>query len=172
MDCHPSLNDIPYWTSRPVQFVYQSTAVLAAGQYTWSDSPSSLLVTRPIRQNYLYIFRAITLSADISEQDFTENVVTAPQFMVYLQQSANAAIFREPVRMVKYFEDFPFPLAWTSQTDPDSLLASFTGQVEQGAALIGKSDITLTGIISATEVVDQNFISEFKKNYPVLNGGR
>lgn len=167
---HPSLNDIPYWTSRPIQFVYQSTAALAAGQYTWDDSPSPLAVTRPIRQNYLYVFRAITLSADISEQDFTENVLEAPQFMTYLQQSANAALFREPVRMVKFFEDFPFPLAWTSQADPDSIRASFNGQLDQGDGLIGKSEITLTAIISATEVVDKQFIDEFKKHYPT--GGR
>lgn len=95
-----------------------------------------------------------------------ENVVNAPAFKLYLQQQADAALFREPVRMVKFFEDFPFPATFISQADPDKILAGFSGRLDQGSSLVGKLDLRLTAIISATEISDQNFIREFTKNYP------
>lgn len=169
----PRIEDLPYATSPPVQFIYQSTAALALGSYSWADAPSALTPNRPVMNNSLYFFRHITFSADVSELDFTANIVTAPQFQTYLKSTGNTMLFREPVNMVSFLKNWDFRFAWDSRQErsqdsqsQDRLLAGFTGSLLQGPALVGKGTITLTAVISAQEIVDQAFIALFKKAYP------
>lgn len=159
--------DLPYWTSPPIQFVYESVAPLALGFYTWADAPTLTTPIRPILNNALYYFRSISLSADIAELDFTSNITTRPQFFMFLRGDSNAPLFREPIEMNKYYENFTYRFFWMSkQGEDDELRAAFRGALIQGPGLIGKSSITLKAVISAQEIIEENFIELFKTAYP------
>lgn len=162
----PRIEDLPYLSSPPIEFVYSSTASLSGGTYTWADAPTVLTPNRPLMVNSLYYFRSVTLAANVDELDFTSNITTTPQFQMYLKSRAKTVLFREPILMVKFLQNFDYKFAWITQSNQDQLFASFTGVLNQGAALIGKSTITLTSVISAQEVVDQNFVKRFRANYP------
>lgn len=160
------VEDLPYSSSPPIQFTYQSTATLSLGYYTWADGQLALTPTRPLLQNALYYFRSITLAANIEELDFTSNITTTPAFYMFQKSHSNAILFREPVLMVKFLQQFEFRQAVFSQLINDQLYAAFRGVLVQGPNLIGKQSITLTAIISAQEVVDDGFIKMFTKKYP------
>lgn len=161
------IEDLPYHDSPPVQFFYQSSATLNAGTYTWSDTPSALTTTRPVLSNALYFFRHITFSADIEELDFTAAITTVPTFQFYQKSMGNVPMFREPIRMMKYLENWDFRLTWMAhESQRDAFRAGFSGVLTQTAALIGKASITLTAVISAQEIISENFIDLFSKGYP------
>jgi len=162
----PRIEDLPYWSSPPVQFVYESTAALAAGVYVWTDAPTVLTYIRPLLPNAVYYFRSVSLVADIAELDFEINEVDVPLFQMYLLgDSVGTPLFREPLLMNKYFDQFEYRLPWTPRRDGDQLLASFNGSLQQGINLIGKTSITLKAVISAQEITDETFVSLFKKHY-------
>jgi len=166
-----SIEDLPYWTSPPVQFVYESEAVLNAGLYQWSDTPSVLSPNRPIQDNALYYFRSATLTADIAERDYEANILTSPEFYTFLQSDARAVLFREPLIMNKYYQQFDYRLTWISRQSNNQLFAAFNGTLVQGPALVGVNSITLKAVISAQEIVDDNYIKLFQAKYPHLDAG-
>ena len=162
----PRLEDLPYWSSPPIQFVYESTATLALGNYIWNDAPTALTPNRPLIDNALYFFRNISLTADTEEFEFTTNIITIPEFYTFLLSDSQAVLFREPILMNKFYDQFAYRLTWQSQQGSDQLFAAFRGQLLQGPGLIGKNTITLKGVISAQEIVDENFIELFRAKYP------
>jgi hypothetical protein len=162
----PRIEDLPYYKSPPIEFTYTSSAPFAAGKYTWADRPSALTPNRPLMVNSLYYFRSITLSADIEETDFTSAIVTIPQFQMYLKSRAKTILFREPVYMLKFMQNFDYRFAWITQQVNDQLFASFNGVINQTPGTVGKDPLKLTAIISAQEVVDEGFIKLFKETYP------
>jgi len=163
----PRIEDLPYFDSPPVQFVYEETANIVLGNYIWTAGASALTPARPILDNALYYFRDITLSADISELDFEANIVTNPQFQMFRISDANAPLFREAITMVKFYERLPYRLVWVPGRASDVLNADFTGQLVQGPALVGKTSITLKAIVTAQEIVDDNFIKAVRDyKYP------
>lgn len=164
-----SIEDLPYWTSPPIQFVYESTATLNAGLYQWTDLPSVLTPNRPIQNNALYYFRSITLTADIAEMDFEANILTSPEFFTFLQSDARAVLFREPLIMNKYYQQFDYRLTWISRQSDNQLFAAFSGTLVQGPALVGVNSITLKAVISAQEIIDDNYIKLFQAKYPYLD---
>jgi len=167
----PREGDIPYWTSPPIQYVYTKTAPLAAGAYTWVDQPGDMTPVRPVRNTLLYYFRDITLYADIEEADFSAALDVTPQFRPSLRGSGNRAVlFREPILMPRFLQNFGYRLFWETNQTPERLLGSFRGTLTQTPALIGKTSITLTAIISAQEIKDRNYVDQFKKMYPLVGG--
>jgi hypothetical protein len=162
----PRIEDLPYLSSPPIEFVYQSTANISAGSYTWADLPNLLVPNRPLMENSVYYFRSITLAANADELDFTSNLTTIPTFQMYLKSRAKAILFREPIYMPKYLQNFDYRFAWVTQRSNDTIYASFNGVLKQGSTFIGKLSVTLTAIISAQEVVDEGFVKKFRESYP------
>lgn len=165
----PRLEDLPYVSSPPIQFVYQSTAALALGLYVWNDPPQVLTPNRPILTNAIYFFRNVTLAADISPIDFSAAIVTTPQFYMFRQGDARAVLFREPLQMPMFLDQFDYRLCWLSQQQNDQLFAAFRGSLVQTPNLIGKTSITLKAIITAQEIADKNYVESFKSAYPHVN---
>lgn len=162
----PRAEDLPYWQSPPIQFVYESTANLALGAYTWADVPTAFTPQRPILINALYYFRNISLVADTAEFDFSSNIVTTPNFYTFLESYSDAVLFREPVQMNKFYDQFTFRFFWQSYRSDDIIKGAFRGSLIQGPGLVGKNAVTLKAIISAQEIVDEHYIQLFKSNYP------
>lgn len=160
------IEDLPYITSPAIQFVYQSKATLDGGGFTWADTPSPLTPNRPVHGNFAYYFRSISFSADIAGVDFNANLVETPQFKTFLQGDQNTVIFREPILMVDYLQNFAFRQVWFPSRFDDLVSASFEGSIIQGPNLIGKNSITLTAVISAQEIVDEHFVKVLKDGYP------
>jgi len=176
----PRIEDLPYATSPPVQFVYQSTAPLVLGAYTWADTPAPLLNDRPILENAIYYLRDITLTADIESLDFSSNIATLPDFQLFVQSEGGTVLFRESIKMPIFLDQFNYRLAWWTYqgqssnqgatfSTKDALRGGFFGALTQGSNLVGKNDVTLTAVISAQEIIDDGFIMEFKKQYPTKN---
>lgn len=175
----PRAEDLPYKDSPPIQFVYESSGVLTAGVYTWADVPAPLTPNRPILPNALYYFRSLTLSADITSQDYTAalslpllgTLPQTPKFQLYPISDSVSPLFREPIIMNQFFEQFDYRLFWKSQQgqgelDNDQLLATFQGSINQTPSLVGLGSITLKAVISAQEIVDSNYINLFERGFP------
>jgi hypothetical protein len=169
----PRLEDLPYISSPPVQFVYQSTTLLGLGMYTWIDNPSPLVALRPILNNALYYFRSVTLTADIEELDYSANIVNTPVFSMYRQSEANTPMFREGVLMPSFIQQMEYRYCWMSRQGNDALLGTFRGSLIQGPSLLGKASITLKAVITAQEIVDKEFLALFvNHSYPVSGGAQ
>lgn len=162
----PRIEDLPYWTSPPVQFVYESRAFLAGGIYTWADAPTALTPVRPIRENVIYYFREVSLAADISELDFTGAIITTPQLFMFKESDARHVLFREPLIMNQFFKSMPYRFSWETNQVNDQLFAAFRGVLNQTPALVGKASIVLKVDVFAQEIVDDNFNNSFKTRYP------
>jgi len=162
----PRIEDLPYWTSPPVQFVYESTVAVAAGIYTWADAPSPLTPLRNIMENALYFVRSVSLISDISELDFEAALLITPQFQIYKPSEATVHLFKEPILMNKFYQQFDFRTVYLTAKSADQILATFTGVLVQTPALVGKALMTLKAVISAQEINDDNFIKIFKEQYP------
>jgi hypothetical protein len=160
------LEDLPYSSSPPIEFTYTSPAPFASGKYTWNDPPSFLTPDRPLMANCVYYFRSITFIADIQEVDYVSDIVAIPKFQMYLRGTGKTILFREPIYMVKYFQNFDYRLTWITQKEDDKLYAGFQGLLNQSSGTVGKAAIKLTAIISAQEIVDQGFVKMFKAQYP------
>lgn len=165
------IEDLPYYSSPPMQLVYQSTATLDAGVYVWDDAPGVLATQRNLVDNALYYFRKITITADVESLDFETSVTTIPEFYTFRQSDGGVQrpipLFREPILMPVFLEDFDYRLVWETNQGNDQILGAFRGQLVQSPGLVGKNTITLTAQISVQEIVDKNYINLFKAAYPI-----
>lgn len=165
------IGDIPYYTSPPMQLVYQSTATLTAGVYLWDDDPGVLATQRNLVDNALYFIRNITLTADVESLDFETSVTTIPEFYMFRQSDGGVRrpipLLREPILMPSFLKNFDYRLVFETKQGNDQVLGAFRGQLIQSPGLIGKNTITLTAQISVQEIVDKNYINLFKTAYPI-----
>jgi hypothetical protein len=169
----PRLEDLPYWTSPPIQFVYEQTVPVALGAFDWprldnANPPALFTPDRSLVDNALYYFRNISLAADISELDFEANIVTTPRFYPYLTADGKTTVlFREPIVMNKFYQDYEYRYIWLRSKGNNQLLGKFVGNLIQGPNLVGKSSVTLKAVISAQEIVDEEFVDLITKQpYP------
>ena len=108
-------------------------------------------------------------------------ITTLPEFSSYLQSDASSPAFREPIPLSKYFTTIPYKLAvmgsellGESYRGGDGgassnqgftfnrLLGNVTGVLNQTPALLGKSAVTSIVVLSAQEISEACFISQFK----------
>lgn len=163
----PRAADIPYWGSPPVQFVYSSTETIVLGKYTFNDDPTAFAVARPILANGLYFFRNISLTADVSELDYTTNLETPLKFYFFLKSDSKTSLYREPIQMDKFYNQFDFPFFWRRHTKDDILYGAVRGVIDQGVNLVGKTSVTVKAIISAQEITNERYVADFVKDgYP------
>ena len=162
----PRLEDMPYYQSPPIQFVFSQTAPLEFGQYVFPIAKALFTPDRPILDNALYYFRTITCTADITELDY-ESAVDAStpfQFHCFEQSLSGSPRFREPILIAKFLENFDYRLLFLPRQEPNALLGSFQGTIIQTASLLGKEDITFKMVISAQEITDDGFVGMVTKN--------
>lgn len=164
----PRIEDLPYFSSPPVQFVYESPATVGAGLYVWTDPPSPLTPLRNVMENAVYFIRSVSLFADIEEFDFQESLLISPIFQIFKPSEATVHLFKEPIIMNTFLQQFDFRAIYMTAKSADQILASFNGTLVQTPSLIGKTTITLKAIISAQEINDDNFLKLFREQYPYV----
>jgi hypothetical protein len=162
----PRIEDLPYFSSPPVQFVYESPATVAAAMYTWNDAPSPLTPLRNVMENAVYYIRSVSLFADIEEFDFQSALLITPTFQIFKPSEATVHLFKEPIIMNTFLMQYDFRAIYMTAKAADQILAAFNGVLVQTPALIGKTTVTLKAIISAQEITDDNFIKLFMEQYP------
>jgi hypothetical protein len=174
------LNDIPYRTSPPLLFVYSEKVTLAAGAYDWPLGQKAVFTpSRPINANSLYIFNTLDFACDIDEGDYQSALLSPMSFSMYLQSDGGSPALREPVPLVKYFNNLRYILnilgsellgeAYqnSSGVTPSQgfsfnrLMGDVNGTLTQTPALIGKASVTATIVFTVQEVTDRNFIKDF-----------
>ena len=162
----PRIEDLPYFSSPPVQFVYESLVNVALGLFTWADQPSPLTPLRNVMENAVYYIRSVSLFADIDEFDFQEALVISPSFQIYKPSEATVHLFKEPIIMNTFLRQFDFRSIYMTAKTNDQILCSFSGVIAQTPALVGKANVTLKAVLSVQEINDDRFIEIFREKYP------
>lgn len=165
------LNDIPYYTTKEMQFTFTQTATLALGVYPFDTGRAVMTGAKNFTGSTLILIRNISFSADISILNYqaslqlTGGTVNIPVFHTFLASGANVPILRNPILLRDYFTNQTYILALDPRRKKDQLNAFFRGTLQQTAALAGISQINLTFTIYANEINDNEYIKTFKKGY-------
>lgn len=182
--------NLPYWTSPPLLFTYQNTVNVQAGSFTFAGTTKAAFTpSRPLLPNALYLFHTLDFACDADQGDYQGAIATQPQFSMYVQSQASAPALREPIVLPKFYNTIPYRLSILgdklltdsyplSSASPqpqgftyNRLLGAISGVITLTNALLGKTSLTMTLIFSVQEVVDVNFINEFKARAGVKTQG-
>jgi len=165
------LNDIPYYTTKEMQFTFTQSATLTLGQYPFTTGRAVMTGARNFTGSTLILIRNISFSADISVLDYQASLqlaggaVNIPVFHAFLASGANVPILRNPILLRDYFTNQPYILSLDPRRRLDQINAFFRGTLQQTAALAGVNQINLTFTIYANEINDNQYIQTFKKGY-------
>lgn len=172
------LIDIPYWTSPPLQLIFQQTATVdIAGNYVWPVAKQTFTPNIDLNPENLYLIQSLTFASDTSDGDYKEAITTMPKFHLYLETEGALPQLRQPFYLPMHLANHTFyrpiiPAGGSSNNRQNSVanhfLASYTGQLIQTPSLIGKQSITLTMVMAVQEIGDANFIDAFKAQYKAV----
>lgn len=156
--------DIPHASSRAVQFTASITAPFAGGSYAFAGAWTDLAVEIPLRRG-IYVVRSIKFGADVAEQDWTSNIVTMPRIWFGLTESSLASLFRFPLPLSTYDQGSEFNETIRVTQEPGTMKARITGELSQSLSLVGKADITAFVTLTAYEIVDDAWITQYLKGW-------
>lgn len=181
------IEDLPYFSSPPIQLSLSQSASLSFGQYVWSNTnaPKTVLFgSTQLSQSTLLYIKSISFSADIPELDYQKalEITTTvagngtvagtnqiPSYFKFLSSDAKAPTLRSPILCQKYFTDQEYKLLIEPKTLPNQVLGFFRGALQQTGALAGINTITLTAEFYVQTIEERNFINALKNQYPALD---
>jgi hypothetical protein len=173
------IEDLPYYTSPPIQFTYEQKADLTLGTYPFLlDSKSVMNNNTQLTDNSLIYIRNVSFYADIPQIDYQQALQLAagttnvPQFSMYMEGNAGSPILRNPIQLGNYFREQDYKLLIMPKYNPNNLLGAVSGTLQQTAALAGYSEINITIEFFCQEIVDDAFIEAITRKYPALKDGR
>ena len=167
------IEDLPYYTSPPIQFTFVQQATLTLGQYPFVLTKAVMGNTVQITDNSLIYIRDMSFSADISLLDYQTSLKLAtgltdiPRFSLYMGGDGGVPIFRNPIELANYFREQSYRKVIMPKYTPNQLLGSVQGTLQQHAGLAGVNEINITMELYCQEIVDDNFIKEFTQRYPL-----
>lgn len=165
------LNDIPYYTTKEMQFTFTQSASITGGVYPFNSGRAVMTGTRNFTGSTLILIRNISFSADIPVLDYQQSLqllagtTDIPTFHAFLASGANVPILRNPILLRDYFNEQDYVLSLDPRRKKDQMNAFFRGTLQQTAALAGINQINLTFTIYANEINDNQYIQTFKKGY-------
>jgi hypothetical protein len=168
------IEDLPYWSSTPMQFSFTQSATITLGQYPFTAARASMEGEKNLTDNSLIYIRSISFSADIPILDYQQALqlvggsTDIPAFYMFLQSDANAPTLRDPIKLLNYFDNQDYKMLIEPKKLPNRLTAFFRGTLQQTGALAGITDINLNIDIYAQEIIDDNFVAAIKAGYPAL----
>lgn len=166
------MEDMPYFNSPPIQFVYSQKAPLTLGTYPFVLTKSALRNTVQLTDNSLIYIRDISFYADIPEQDYQFGLKLAagntdvPRFSLYMAGNAGVPVFRNPIELGKYFREQSYRKIIMPKFTPNNLLGAIQGTIQQHGGLAGVAEINITVELYCQEIVDDAFIAALLKKYP------
>jgi len=173
------IEDLPYYTSPPIQFTFTQQAVLNAATYPFTLAAKAAMNNNTqLTDNSLIYIRDISFHADIAILDYQEalkllaGTVDIPELSIYMGGNSGVPILRNPIVLADYFREQSYRLLIMPKYTPNNLLAAVEGTLQQHAGLAGVNQINITIELYCQEIVDDNFIHAITRKYPALNEGK
>lgn len=169
------IEDLPYYTSPPIQFTLNQAADLTLGTYPFLQlTKTAMGNTNNITDNTLLYVRNISFSCDIPEIDYQQalklaaGTVDIPRFNMFFVSNALSPQMRNPLILQKYMTEQEYRLIMMPKQTPNIIKANVTGVLQQTAALAGVDEINAFIEVFVQEIVDDKFIAALKKDYPSI----
>jgi len=166
------IEDLPYYFSPPLQFVFTQSATLTAGTYPFTAARAVITNEKDIQDNTIFFIKALSFSADIPVTDYQQalklaaGTVDIPRFSAFLEGDGNSPLFKDPIDLHDYFNDQEFKQVVHPKQFPNRFTGFFRGTLQQTAALAGITEVNLTVQMWVQEITDDNFIAGVRKKYP------
>lgn len=164
-----NIDNVPFHTSVPLQIIGRVSAPLVGGKYTFDGRPKEMTPKESFTDNALYVMTKVSIACDISALDYQGAIIKVPEVNFYSTGEARTPLVRKPIQAPIYYDGYEYTYAFQMKKDPSSLLFSVKGQIEQTPALIGKQELTFSVIVQIYEIVDDDFINNFKLKWGVQN---
>lgn len=159
-----NLNILPWHTSKPIFAVGQEIAPLVGGKYVFSNQLLEFSPPEIFTENALYIISQISFNCDVSVLDYQAAIVKNPTLMLHQSADGNTPLLRKQLVLPTYLEQQEFVHPFYPRHSPNHLNFSLRGEIAQTAALVGKTALKASIMVTYYEVVDDKFIQEFKRN--------
>jgi len=170
------IEDLPYFSSPPMQFTFTQSATLTLGRYPFVSEKAVVGNNKNLTDNVLVYIKEITFSADIELLAYQQalklstGATDIPTFSLFLQSEARSPIFIDPIQLGNYYSGQEYKKIFLSKQNPNELTGFFRGTLQQNAALAGVQEINLTMDIWVQQITNDNFIEAIRKNYPNIGG--
>ncbi len=171
------VEDLPYFYSPPMQFVFTEKAEITNGTYPFTGNKEIVDNNKNITDNTLLYIKAMSFSADIEKKDYQQALKLAdgstniPSFSCFMQSDAQAPIFVDPIKLGDYFDDQEYKKIVLPKQFPNNISAFFRGTLKQTGALAGVTEINLTMNIWVQQITDIAFIDGLRQAFPRIDDG-
>lgn len=142
-----------------VRFTATFNAPLVGG-YDWNVAGNTGVPFQLIRKNQLYLIERYSFSATIAEGDFFQAVTTVPTLSVRIPRETDKQIYPTPIPLVNYVDGLE-TLIYAFSNEDQQLEATFRGQLNQTAPLVGVPTITAQVQFNIYEVKNKDWIENF-----------
>jgi len=171
------LEDLPYYSSPPIQFIHTQQGALALGTYPFVIAKVVMQNTIQLSDNSLIYIRNISFYADVPELDYqlalqlAAGTVNIPRLSIYFSGNASVPLLRNPIFLGNYFREQDYRILVRPKVTPNTIQAAIEGTLQQHGGLAGIGQINLTAEVYCQEIVDDNFVSAVTKKYPAIENG-
>lgn len=171
------MEDLPYYSSPPIQFIHTQQGALALGVYPFVIAKAAMQNTIQLSDNSLIYIRNISFYADVPELDYqmalqlAAGTVNIPRLSIYFSGNASVPLLRNPVFLGNYFREQDYRMLVRPKVTPNTIQAAIQGTLQQHGGLAGIGQVNLTVEIYCQEIVDDNFVSAITKKYPAIENG-
>ena len=158
---------INYKIPRSSRFILTSNVFTAqfnvplVGGYDWGILANVGQKIIDMEPGTIYLIERISVGCDMSEADFLEAITTLPLITLRESQS-NEFVYKSPFPISNLIDDKDIVAwVWTDKGDED-LIATFTGQLTQTAALVGRATLSFYINYSIYAIDDSPFSNKIK----------
>jgi hypothetical protein len=131
------------------------------GGYDWGVAGNVGQKIIDMEPGSIYLIERISIGADMGEAEFLEAILTLPLITLRESQS-NELVYKAPFPVTNFIDDKDIVgWAYTDKGDED-LISTFTGQLTQTAALVGRATLSFFINYSIYAIDDSVFTNKFK----------
>lgn len=138
-----------------------------AGKYSFDIAANRNAVVLDLQLNSYYLIERMFISGNVPAEDFlaaldfSSGVSLLPSITIK-RKLHTASIHRLPLPVYQFTDSRETPMLFKSDKKDDQLLMSFTGQMNQTAALVGVNPLTVTIGLSIYEISEAGFNIGFR----------
>lgn len=156
----------------PIDSIFRPTANLftatfnnpTIGQYDFAIAANTEQLVMPIDDINLFYISIANYSANVPESSYLENLDTSdiPKIR-FLTGQNKKPLYGGTYPLAKYLVTNEVGTFFRSKQAKDSLIATFTGKLNQNANLAGVVTITAVVALNIWEISDREFLNKFDK---------